>query len=301
MLFSELYSAYYNALAAILKEALSSPISDERIAQIAKERAFGESFVTIRESLKNGSWPLLKEDRTSVIENPPEMPLTVLQKRWLKALTLDPRFALFGVEAPDLADVEPLFRAEDFCVFDRYSDGDDYANKDYIAHFQTVLDAVKNRYPLQFLLINRFGRYSRLSAQPEYLEYSEKDDKFRVGISGFRYGDTVNLGRIVSCKRIDRAPGSPPLPGGKDAVKVVLTVTDERNALERVLFHFAHFAKEAERLSKTTYKVTIGYDREDETEMVIRILSFGPMVKVEAPEEFKDLIKKRLTMQKNLK
>ena len=37
----------------------------------------------------------------------------------------------------------------------------------------------------------------------------------------------------------------------------------------------------------------------DETEMVIRLLSFGPMVKVIAPESFVDLIKKRLVDQKS--
>ena len=35
---------------------------------------------------------------------------------------------------------------------------------------------------------------------PEYLEYSEKDDKFRLVASGCRYGKTINLGRILSCK-----------------------------------------------------------------------------------------------------
>ena len=70
--------------------------------------------------------------------------------------------------------------------------------------------------------------------------------------------------------------------------------------MERVLLHFAHFEKTAERIEKNRYVVTIHYNKEDETEMVIRILSFGPVIKVTAPEHFINLIKQRLLKQKKL-
>ena len=300
MLFSELYSAYYNAVAAILKEAVASPVSAAQITMIAKKYAFSESSLTITESLKNGYWPLLNDDNTGVVRNSPEMPLTLLQKRWLKAISNDPRIRLFNVEMPEFTDVEPLFGSDDFCVFDKYSDGDNYEDEQYITHFRIILDAIKNRYPLQFFITNRNDRFSRLTAQPEYIEYSEKDDKFRVGISGFRYGDTVNIGRILSCKRVKNSFPSRTAKGIRTMGKVVLEVTDDRNALERVLLHFAHFAKEAERIDENHYRITIEYDRDDEVEMVIRILSFGPMIKVSEPFYFRDLIKNRLLDQKNL-
>ncbi len=300
MLFSELYSAYYNTVAVILKEGLTGPVTDEKISKIAKEHAFGESFVTIKESLKNGGWPLLDADRSSVIRNNPEMPLTTLQKRWLKAIALDPRMRLFDVKMPDFPEVEPLFTPEDICVFDKYSDGDNFEDERYVDHFRLILDAIKNRYPLQFSFTNRNGRMCRLAAQPEYIEYSEKDDKFRVGVSGFRYGDTVNIGRIIFCTRADGKVRLKTSPGRKQPGRLVLEVTDDRNALERVLLHFAHFAKEAERIDDKRYRITIDYGKDDEIEMVIRILSFGPMVRVVAPEYFENLIKDRLKMQKNL-
>ena len=39
--------------------------------------------------------------------------------------------------------------------------------------------------------------------------------------------------------------------------------------------------------------------KDDETEIVIRVLSFGPMIKVIAPEHFENLIKERLIKQKS--
>lgn len=74
---------------------------------------------------------------------------------------------------------------------------------------------------------------------------------------------------------------------------------DERNALERVLMHFAHFEKQVEKAGENRYLVRVTYDKDDETEMLIRILSFGPMLKVTGPDSFVALIKERLLKQKS--
>ena len=82
--------------------------------------------------------------------------------------------------------------------------------------------------------------------------------------------------------------------------EVELELTDERKALERVLMHFAHFEKQAERLDDQRYRVRITYQEEDETEMLIRILSFGPVVRVTAPDHFVGLMRERLRRQRGL-
>ena len=48
------------------------------------------------------------------------------------------------------------------------------------------------------------------------------------------------------------------------------------------------------------YQVTLHYDKEDETEILIRVLSFGPMIRVVKPMAFINLIKGRLSDQKKL-
>jgi predicted DNA-binding transcriptional regulator YafY len=80
---------------------------------------------------------------------------------------------------------------------------------------------------------------------------------------------------------------------------VTLEIIDERNALERVMLHFAHFEKQAECVEKRKYRLNITYNKDDEPEMVIRILSFGPLVKVLAPDNFVNLIKEKLKKQQN--
>ena len=203
-------------------------------------------------------------------------------------------------EFPELAGVEPLFTPDDYRVFDRYSDGDPYGDEAYIQRFRLILDAVRHKYPLSITTLNRKGGRLIRVMLPGYLEYSEKDDKFRLIGSGGRYGSTVNLGRIISCAPYSGVHHAWPQAAlAPRHETVVFELWDQRNALERVLMHFAHFEKEAERLKDDRYRVKITYDRDDETEMVIRILSFGPMVRVVSPPGFVDLIKNRLSLQKS--
>lgn len=300
MIFSELYGAYYNTVAAILTEAVSHQVSDAEIRKIIAKYAFGDSALTISDALKDGRWQLLKQDGTTPIKNKPSLPLSTLQKRWIKAVACDPRIKLFGDMDFDIPEVEPLFLPKDVIVFDKYSDGDNFEDENYIANFRLIMDAIRNKYPLDIKMLNRKEKEVTWIMLPEYLEYSEKDDKFRVIGKGNKIGNTINLGRIVSCKRYekhfeinnDKRNYSRPR-------SVVFELVDKRNALERALLHFAHFRKTAERIDKDRYSVTIYYEKTDETEIVIRILSFGPTVKVTAPNHFIDLIKQRLTAQKS--
>ena len=111
MIFSELYSAYYNTVAAIISGIIDGEHSEKELQKIVADRAFGESMLTIMPSLKTEKWQLVHSDMTTALEHKPTMPLTTLQKQWLKAISLDPRVKLFDVEFPDLADVEPLVKA----------------------------------------------------------------------------------------------------------------------------------------------------------------------------------------------
>ena len=80
----------------------------------------------------------------------------------------------------------------------------------------------------------------------------------------------------------------------------MLRIRDDRNALERVMLHFSDLKKETMKISEKEYNMKLFYDSEDETEVLIRILGFGPMIKVTEPESFIRLIRERLGRQKKL-
>lgn len=72
------------------------------------------------------------------------LPLTTLQKQFLKSISLDKRFALFTDGIIDgLDDVQPLYDEMDFYCFDLINDGDPYDSPEYITAFKTVLRALK--------------------------------------------------------------------------------------------------------------------------------------------------------------
>ena len=297
MIFSELYSAYYNTVASILSAIMDGERSEKDLQKIVTERAFGESVLTIMPALKSGKWQLMRPDMTTPLSHKPTMPLTVIQKRWLKAISLDPRVKLFGVEFPELDGVEPLFTPDDSYIYDKYGDGDPFEDEEYIRQFRIVLEAIRKGSQIKFEMPDRKGNIVFARCRPIRLEYSEKDDKFRVITVGRRSLSTVNLAKIRFCAH---DTSGKQVVGEERAViydTITVKILDERNAMERFMLHFAHFEKQAEKLDEKHYLVKIKYARDDASEMVIRILSFGPRAEVLEPQSFRDLIVEKLKKQ----
>jgi predicted DNA-binding transcriptional regulator YafY len=225
------------------------------------------------------------------------MPLTTLEKRWMKTLLQDRRIALFSPEMAGLEDVEPLFNMDDVVYFDQYLDGDPYEDAAYIAVFHQLMTAIREHRRVRLCYSGHKGARHAHVCVPYRMEYSEKDDKFRVLTVAGRTTYTINVARIQRCELLDtadRAAFQEPRPRQKS---LTFLLHDERNALDRVLLHFSHFEKETVRLDDRDYQVTLRYEKDDETELLIRVLSFGPMIQVTAPDNFIQLVRERLQRQ----
>ena len=105
MLFHEIYSSYYIAASSILKEAVRGTLTGKKLNALVQEHAFGESLLTIPDGLKGEKWRLIHKDLSTPLEEEPSMPLTILEKRWMKALLLDPRIRLF---MPDMTGLKEI-------------------------------------------------------------------------------------------------------------------------------------------------------------------------------------------------
>lgn len=297
MLFSEIYGSYFNVVAAILAEASEGNLTERKMTELVREKAFAESALTIPSALKSEVWPLLDREYRSVLHRKPTVPLTTLQKRWLKALLSDPRIALFAADTSGLEDVEPLYARDTFIYFDKYADGDPYGDPAYIACFQTALRAIREKRKLRVRFHSRTGGRHSFVCVPRRLEYSAKDDKFRLLTSGVQWLSTVNMARVRSCELLEPCePETAALPRACSE-ELVMMLHDERNGLERVLLHFSHFEKETLKLEDGLYQIKLRYDRDDEAELLIRVLSFGPVLEVKSPAEFIRLIRERIRVQ----
>lgn len=305
MIFSELYGAYYNCISDIIKIAIDHPVSKDEIDSIIKKRAFLDSFKI--ESLLP-AWGFKKNksgDYEINIKNKPTMPYTILERRWLKSVFLDRRMILFMEKTEIehylndvLGDVEPLYEHSNIVVFDRYNDGDDFEDPEYIKTFRLLSQAIKNKDVIRITYKNRNGQNIHFTVMPDSIEYSDKDDKFRLIAHNYRGQQQIcQLRRILKVNTIDNKTVYKPLKVVNNNTRFVLRIVNERNSLERVMLHFSHFEKKATKISDDEYELEVFYDVEDEKEMVIRILSFGPCVKVIAPQTIVDSVKEKLTKQ----
>lgn len=320
-IFSEIYGAYYRIAARLL--SLGS-VSDSGVYDVIREDGFRDSALFLPQKLlpqNDGSdWGLLKRGEDgllhAVVEAPPRV-LTKLQKMWLKAKLSDPRIRLFLSDetlqrlSKRLADVPPLYRREHFRVFDKFADGDDYDSKVYRENFQTILKAVKDRRLLKINFTSGHDRRMSRLCLPFKLEYSEKNDKFRVYCHDIKNGKPdggglINIGRIdqIIPKEIYRGktPSENDFFGrirAKQPVKVY--VSPERNAVERFLNEFAEYEKRVDRdLTSGGCTAEIFYDKQDETELLIQLLGFGAAVEILAPESFRKQAAERVRKQAQL-
>ena len=307
MLFSEIYSSYFNAVAAILELAVEKELTEKELREAVMKKAFDESMLVIPAALKSERWPLLTKELETPVFQKPAMPLTKLQKQWLKTLLLDPRIQLFSPGMTGLEDVEPLYFPEMIVYFDRYEDGDPYQDSEYIEHFQVILKAIREGRNIRLHYRTAHGKEKCYRCVPTGLEYSARDDKFRVRFitapqlaldQGFMAEQmTANLSRVTAVELEDILKETPETLSEREE-ELILELTDERGAMQRAMTSFSDFEKDTIRLDENHYRIHLWYNREEETDLLIRILSFGPMVKVTEPRALVDQIWARLKKQK---
>jgi len=317
-LFSEVYGCYYGIVSHIIRSTKGG-IRRNEIEAIINEKGFSETAFHLLPRLLDGQWNFLEKKSElyySKFDSSPKRALTQLELSWLKSLLKDPRFGLFFSEekmaeySATLKDIEPLFDVGDFISTDVHLDADPYADPDYIANFRKILAAIKNNDPILIFYDSEKSGRSKRTYYPFKLSYSGLNDKFRLLCAAFRTKTqklnkvTLNLGKIISvepsplpyrvtpndlCKLFSEPSNNPP---------IVVEISNERNSLERFLLQFASFDRKTEYDSeRDIYICQIYYDMADETELLIRILGFGPTVRVLSPQSFVDQIKERLAKQ----
>lgn len=298
MLFSEIYGTYFNVVSIALSEAVNQTLTEGRLEEIVREQAFAESILNIPAALKCEDWPLLTKEFKTPLCREPTMPLTTLQRRWMKALLLDPRIQLFGLPDEGLEDVAPLYTQDVFAYFDRYAERDPYEDARYQAHFQCILSGLREKRRIQICFKDQSELCHSCICIPYKLEYSSKEDKFRLITCLEKNKMEVPVARILNCTLMEPNTEEECQPSLQKRETLVLEIIDERKTLERALLHFSHLEKETIRLDKNRYSITLYYDKHDEMELLRRVMAFGPMIQILSPKSFLCLMRERLRKQK---
>lgn len=299
MIFNEIYSSYYRVLTEILTSAASRPIATVEIRETIKKYAFLESEQIIPQKLESGDWPLLKNNR-SVLTREPQRPASLLERRWLAAILTDPRVQLFLPSDDNTPTITapPLWQESDIVYYDRHLQGDPFQAPSYIRNFRRLLSAVREKKEVAIRYVSRKGRFISCTGTILQVEYSPKDDKFRFLLLSKGHPQTLNAGNIQTVTPLDQPAKEDSRNSEKPSVTV--EITDERNALNRAMLHFSDLVKTTKAIDGKTYRMTIQYNPADEVEILIRLLSFGPFVKVIEPEDMVEKVKERLVKQRGL-
>jgi hypothetical protein len=329
-LFEEIYGSYFQAVRRVLMDAKRTPLTQKELEEEIRNASSLESSLVILPKLLAGAWsPLLLREETGCfscaldregtadMEGFLKLPLTKLQKSWIKALLPDPRFRIFFSEealatlTKALEDIPALYDLADFHYFDRYTDGDPYEDPLYRECFQTALKAMAGHKPLLVAYESRKGTPLTREVLPCRFQYSPKDDKFRILSVSLSHGrpkqfHVLNMARIRGC-HISKTP----VPKNFDwdvsrfqsqaREPVQIRIYHERNALERCMLRFAHYEKQTTYEPKSdTWLCSIYYDPADETELLIELLSFGPVIRILGPEAFLLEVRRRVKRQHEL-
>lgn len=316
-LFSEIYSCYYQVLRHLLCSQNAITIQDIR-SQIYQE-GFEETLLSIIPKLEDGTWNLFNRDGNlflSKVSPSFTMPLSSLEKSYLKALLSDSRIRLFLTQEQleslhtMLASVPPLWTPEQFYYYDQFADSDPYSDEAYRQNFRALLLAQKNKQYVDIDYNSPGGGRLHHHYIPARLEYSVKNDKFRLLALKHSNNqqlklEVLNIGRMKRVLLLEKTFSEP-----IDLNRIIqdsyykeplkLRIHNRRNALERAMLHFANYEKNTTKIDADTYECLIYYNQAMETELLIEVLSFGPMLTVLGSKRFLNNLKARLKKQMQL-
>lgn len=325
MIFNPVNSAYYDITSRVLQEAVKraqtvssdAPVmTREDVRGIVSQYIQGDPCDDIVDCLFDGEWNLMDDQGRVAISQKLIQPLTSLEKQWLKAIAQDPRIRLFDIPLEELSqekEVEPLFDYDWIKRMDTTGDPDPWTDESYIQRFRFLLKAIRNPQMIEVEWVCREGLTCTTVCLPQKLEYSMLDDKFRLLAVSKQDGEdrelTINVSRITACSvsskemRVDIPESlNKVLPGIHEAqVEVSLLIEDKRQALERALVAFSLFPKkDVLVIDPSHYRLILWIQKNDGDEFFRRVISFGPLIRVESPSWLIEEIRERIRRQKAL-
>ncbi len=313
-LFSEIYNCYFQVVKTLIESnrAISLSEAEHRI----KSMGFEESVFYLLPKLTGDEWGFFEtRDNKLISRLSPDffLPFSNLQKAYIKSILLDEKMKLFLTEKEIshiealLEDVEPLYNPDYFYYTDRFCDGDDFSSPNYRRFFQSLLASIKEQRYVKISYASPNGSPTTHRCIPCRLEYSVKNDRFRLlAVDKTKRGTfrllQLNLERIsditlteyMQKKKINL---SHIIKRSYYKKPVKLIIKNERNALERAMLQFANYEKHTRKIGDNIYECLIYYNKSVETELLIEVLSFGPMIQVVGNEEFLNQLKERLKCQ----
>lgn len=248
------------------------------------------------------------------------VPLSTMEIRWLKTIIQDKdnRIALF-MSAPEIAVLEDLLDRhaptlvplpmEKVVFFDRFH-FPEHNQKHMASVLATLLEGIYDQRTVHIKYHTMKNRIKIGEFKPIVLEFSKRNNRFQGFFQecGSNRIYTMNASRIEVADEtetsFDYASAEQALLAYREANATSVTVEfyDVRNIADRILTEFSPWKKRCSYNSETElYTLTIFYQKQDEVDLVVRLLGYGGNIRFTDKEHpiFKE-IQSRMNRQMDL-
>ena len=323
-LFHEYKNKYFHLVFRILNLAYNG-LEKQEILKIIDEEEYEEKVIDkefktfegmILNEYEDEKLNLLKEENNkyyTVLNNRNPVPVKVrfskLEKMWLKGMLEDKRVqGLLGKEIlyklqKSLINVyEGTNEVIEFT--NKNKSNFEYDLKKLNRDFFTILKAIKEEKTVIYTNIDREGNeYKDKHAVPLRIEYSLKDDKFRVSMYSIE-GKRPILVNFNTLKEIMIAEEEFKFTREELIKKIkknkyceepkTIVIKDVRGAMERFFMSFSSFERSSRALDDNNYEIDIYYYIFQEDDVISKIISLGPYGTIKKPERIKEYVIERV-------
>ncbi len=312
-MYHEIYGKYYQIIHNLLN---SKPKTEREINDYIRSQGFDESFLYLNAKMLVDEYHLFvkKGDLFYPLTNS-KIPLflTNEQKSWINTMLFDEKVKLF------LSNEKINYYQKEFASNVLYDDkAYQYlfqdVDKDEITPkmsnvFRFVKNAIIQGMDINLTFISSKNYYTHKKVAPYKIEYSMQDQKMRVIAVEYRNGEPkriirIKLASIVGYRMIERVKRIDFEYYLQEEVlkePLIIEVYPILNGIERVFIELSNYKREAFYDKERNLSIMkIYYEKVDEMDLVLKMLSFGKVVKILSDGFIKEEVLRRINKQKEL-
>lgn len=312
-MYHEIYGKYYQIIHNLLN---SKPQTEKEINDYIRSQGFDESFLYLNAQMLVDEYHLFvkKGDLFYPLTNS-KIPLflTNEQKNWLNTMLFDEKAKLF------LSDERINYYQKEFAGNVLYDDKTyqylfQDVDKDEITPkmsnvFRFVKNAIMQEMDINLTFISSKNYYTHKKVAPYKIEYSMQDQKMRLIAVEYRNGEPkriirIKLASIVGYRMVERVKKIDFKYFLQEEVlkePLIIEVYPILNGIERVFIELSNYKREAFYDKERNLSIMkIYYEKADEMDLVLKMLSFGKVVKILSDGFIKEEVLRRINKQKEL-
>lgn len=280
------YAQYF--LSDQFSEVTQWDTEDKRLEQAD---GFIRAFITHQGDQINSIFSLIDEH---CIDNPMDLlPLTSIETQWICNVLSHPLAKCFLSDSEiacvldRLGEID-LFDVNSVVLHDQYIGVDNfYQTPNFGETIKNIIMAIRENRMIKIKYQSQYGRQSNYVCAPVYIEYSKRDNRIRIrAVSKSDVVKTFNLERILDVAVMedffDKDASQQVVENDikENERELVIFFNETKNVPDRILTEFSCFKKKCIKWGSERYRMTLYYDKEDTREILVRLLSYGPLINV---------------------